>query len=74
VKKPASVFIVDRCAALSSSLEAILKAHDFPVECFQSAAQLIAKHHAGGRTAVFSLIAWCAESLCRDVIRERSRK
>ncbi len=74
MKKPPSVFIVDRCAALSSSLEATLKAHDFPVECYNSAAQFIAEQDAGqvGCVLVDPLV--LAGSLSRYMIRERSRK
>jgi hypothetical protein len=46
VKEPPGVLIVDHCAALSGSSEATLKAHDFPVERYCSAAQLIAKQDA----------------------------
>ena len=64
------------CGLLRSAVEFIegdTKVHDFPVECYNSAAQLIAKQEAGG-SAVFSLIPWCAESLSQDAIRELSRK
>jgi hypothetical protein len=48
VKKPPGVFNVDRCAALSSSLEATLQLATFLVEYFNSAAQWIAKQEGGG--------------------------
>ena len=47
MKKPPGAFIVDHCAALLNSLEATLKSHDFPLECYNSAAQLIAKQDTG---------------------------
>jgi hypothetical protein len=50
VKKPPGDLIVDRCAALSSSLEVTLKLTTFrsSVICYNTAVQLIAKQESGG--------------------------
>ena len=42
MKKPPTVFIVDNRPAVLNLLEAIVKSHDLPVQCYSSAAQFIA--------------------------------
>ena len=42
VKKPPTVFIVDNRPAVLNLLEAVVKSHDLPVQCYSSAAQFIA--------------------------------
>ena len=42
VKKPPTVFIVDNRPAVLGLLEAVVKSHDFPVQCYSSVAQFIA--------------------------------
>ena len=47
MKQPPTVFIVDNRPAILSSLEAAVKAHGFPVQCYDSAAQFIAEQNPG---------------------------
>jgi FixJ family two-component response regulator len=42
VKKPPTVFIVDNRPAILNLLEAAVKRHDLPIQCYSSAAQFIA--------------------------------